>query len=44
MAIFKKYYKTASGQEINFDEKFGGLLSWLSNDSFSTLTTIGPLG
>ena len=23
MAIFKKHYRTASGQEINFDEKFG---------------------
>ncbi len=44
-AIFNKYYKTASGQEINFDPKFGGDIlvgyQWAVYLDFNNYWTIG---
>ena len=45
LAIFNKYYKTASGQEINFDPKFGGDIlfgyQWAVYMDFNNYWTIG---
>ena len=45
LAIFDKYYKTASGQEINFDLKFGGDIlvgyQWAVYMDFNNYWTVG---